>query len=113
MDIQMTNSTRAFLCLIYKEYLNRLQNGATQREACDFESPKKRIDNFLPNAKNPDIVIALAELKQKGLISLRIRNGFHLTSEAIIYMENLFPGGLSDLIAGIHKLASFAKIFLP
>lgn len=113
MDIQMTNSTRAFLCLIYKEYLTRLKNGATRQEAKDFAGNKKCAEALFPSASPADIGEAISELKQLGFIKLYFGQNFLLENAAIIYMENLFPSGIADILRGTEKLASWIKLFLP
>ena len=96
MDI--TRSADKVICLIYKEFLDRRDSGASIEDARDFS------DQFcmsLPklSAMNPaDVETAFQELKRY------ITGDFDLTNSGIIYLENRFGDNVKNVLDWIGKL---------
>ncbi len=112
MNTQLTKSTQAFLCLIYREYLKRIKCGESRQQAKRFTGPDRHPFTLYNNADQEDIREALRELKRAGLAKVYLDGGFVLDNAAIIYMENLFPSGLADIASCLANLSSFVSIFL-
>ena len=68
--MQLTNDTDRMLCLIYNEFLNRRKIGMSKREAICFPHPSVLQMEFLQGIHEDDIVDALTELANNGLIKL-------------------------------------------
>jgi hypothetical protein len=103
MDIQLTKDTDKTLCEIYLEYLKRISNGSTKRAAKDFADASKFPD---PDWTTPDGKESLTELKRAGMIKMYHNFGFCIEDKAIIYMENRFKNGLSEVLDWTGKIKS-------
>lgn len=96
----ITKSAYKVLCLIYEEYLQRCDTMSRDSAAEFDETP----DFILAYFSQDDSYSCLTELKNNGLIKMYINGSFCLTNSAIIYMENRFKNGLSELISFISSL---------
>lgn len=102
MDI--TRSADKVICLIYKEFLDRRDSGASIEDARDFS------DQFCmslpkPSAMNPaDVETASQELNDAGYIKRYITGDFDLTNSGIIYLENRFGDNVKNVLDWIGKL---------
>jgi len=103
MSVQLTKDADKTLCEIYAAYLNRRANGEPKRAAKDFPEESQFPD---PDWATPDGVESLAELKRAWLLKLYIYGGFCIEDQAIIYMENRFKNGLSEVLDWIGKIKS-------
>lgn len=103
MNITLTKESDKFLCLIYKDYLERRKNGEPKREAKRFESTY--LESLVPLYQwHPqDISEAKMELGKKHLIKNWIGTGFYIEDDGIIYMENRFKNGLKEITDFIAK----------
>ena len=99
-SVILTKDADKTLCILYKEYLYRKDNiskfNASQIEESYF-------DILFPNQNNDDLIEELIELKNNGLITLDIAGNVRLHTNAIIYMENRFKNGLSEVVDFITK----------
>lgn len=101
-DIVLTKSADKTLCNIYKVYLERLnrsqsKSSATYFDICNFKT------NF-PDINEDDMLDDLIELENNNLVEKFIDGSFILNSNGIIYMENRFKNGLTELVDFISKL---------
>lgn len=103
MDVTLTKDADKTLCEIYAAYLNRRDDGTPKNVAKDFSDKNQWPD---PDWTTPDGRESLAELKRAGMIEIYILGGFALTDAAIIYMENRFKNGLSEVLEWIGKITS-------
>lgn len=103
MDIQLTKDADKTLCEIYVNYLNRRADGIPKKVAKEFLNENEWPD---PDWHTPDGKESLAELQRAGMIGQDILDGFWLKDEAIIYMENRFKNGLSEVLEYVGKLVS-------
>ena len=104
--MQLTNDTDRMLCLIYNEFLNRRKIGMSKRETICFPHPSVLQMEFLQGIHEDDIVDALTELANNGLIKLYYDCGFLLNDSAIIYMENRFSNKMDSFLETISKIRS-------
>lgn len=104
--MQLTNDTHKMLCLIYNEFLNRRKIGMSKKEAKVFSHPAILQTEFLQGIHEDDIVDALTELANNGLIKLYYDCGFLLNDSAIIYMENRFSDKMDSFLEIISKIRS-------
>lgn len=106
MDVQLTKDADKLLCIIYKEYLSRRKSGMTKTQARYFGDPDSwgeisSVDDDLSETKE-----TIAEIARAGLARMFIGGGFELNDTAIIYMENRFPNGLTEVLAWLAKFKS-------
>lgn len=94
MEIELTKSAKKSLATLYKEYCQRLKDGAKKSQAVSFENCAESItENKI-------------ELQHAGLIRADILGNITLTDKAIIYMEN-------KPIDAIKEWLSFGAQFIP
>ena len=71
--------------------------------AKDFADQARWTAEYSKEWDSEDGSESLAELKRAGLIKLYLYDGFSLNDDAIIYMENRFKNGLSEVMDFISK----------
>ena len=103
MEIKLTKDADKTLCEIYAVYLNRRADGVPKRVAKDFSDKSKWPD---PDWQTPDGEETLSELCRAKMIEMYIVEGFSLTDAAIIYMENRFKNGVSEVLEYVGKFIS-------
>ena len=101
--MDLTNDATKMICLIYKSYLELRKSGnpkAIARRFSEFYfSSHKTFSTWHPD----DIRDTFLELARKGLLKIYIGGNFDLTDAAIIYMENRFKNGLTEITDFISK----------
>lgn len=96
----ITKDSYKMLCLIYEEFLQRRETMSKQ-EAIFFNC----LPDFIYEHINKlDCHDCLVELKDNDLIKLYIDGGFLLNNSAIVYMENRFKKGISEIANFISSL---------
>lgn len=105
-EIRLTKDADKLICLIYKDYLERRENGLQKSSAKAYPEradwPKSLTDHFSVE----DVRDTLRELKNNGLIRSYSYSGFALTDNAIAYMETRFPRGVSQVLDWLAKIKS-------
>lgn len=99
----LTKDADKLICCIYKSYLEKRKNDISKFDAKHFDSDFYKEIKVLSSWQNNDISDTLSELKHADLIKLYIRGSFSLNDSAIIYMENRFKNGLSEITDFILK----------
>ena len=103
MDCNLTRDAYRLLCLIYKEYLQRLEDGESRSQARSFASvPDTVRDNF----SAVRLLDTLTELRDAGYIKKYLRDSFRPEPQGIICMEQRLPNGLSQVLEASAKIAS-------
>lgn len=100
---ELTKDADKMLCIIYKQYLSKIQNGNSKTASNEFEEDFYKDDKLLSNWHPDDVTTTLLELGRKSYLKIYIGGSFNLTDRAIIYMENRFKKGLTELIDFISK----------
>lgn len=107
---QFTKDTDRFLCLLYKEYLKRKSDGKTKSEAKSFGSASAMKANFGLNDPVDDVADMCRELSRNDFMTCAYADNTvykcWLDDNAIVYMENRFKKGLSEV-------ADFVSKFIP
>ena len=106
MAIQLTKDADKLICLIYKEFLIRRENGTPKRQAKDFPESHCLPDSFLSEFSEEDLNDTLLELKNAGLVKVFIYGNFQLEDRGIIYMEQRFPNGVAQVLDWLGKIKS-------
>ncbi len=104
MATELTKDADKLVCLIYKEYLSRRKYGLAKRQAKDFVEENDWPDSFAKEFNEDDMLDTLRELKSAGFVKQYIHGGFTLEDACIIYMENRFPNGLSQVLDWLGKI---------
>lgn len=106
MDVKLTKDADRLLCLIYRDYLERRKDGLSKSSARAYSErtdwPKSLTEQFSVE----DIRDTLRELKSVGLVRSYSYSGFALTDKAIVYMENRFPRGATQVLDWLAKIKS-------
>lgn len=98
MPHQLTKNADKALCEIYRVYLTRSKSGENKYNAKDFSDIERWENAIFEGWETEDALDSLIELARAHMIDLDISNGFTLKTDAIIYMENRFKNGLSDVL---------------
>lgn len=101
---QITKDADKMICCIYKSYLERRKNGESKSLAKRFENNYFASDSNLSKWQSEDISETLLELAHSQLVNIYIGGDFNITDQAIIYMENRFKNGLSEILDIISKM---------
>ncbi len=102
--VSLTKDADKIVCCIYKEYLERRKSGSSKSESKEFEANFYRNIKSIADWSSDDISDTLCELKDARFVKMYITGDFSLNNEAIIYMENRFKNGLTELTDFISKL---------
>ena len=101
--MELTKDADKMICFIYKTFLQLRKSGLPKSEARQFEedyfSTNKSFSSWHPD----DYDETITELGRAGLIKLYVTGNFELTDLGIIYMENRFKNGLTELTDFISK----------
>lgn len=104
----VSNDAAKSLYILYREYLNRRSRGTDKIDALRFGSSSNIRNDFLSECSISDVDSICHELKCAGFMDCRSYDNHvmfsSLTSEAIVYMENRFKKGISEVIDAISKL---------
>lgn len=106
MGIELTKDADKMLCEVYAAYLDRRSEGIPKRSAKDFADKEKWPSTYTSEWISEDGVDTLRELKRAGMVKLYLYGGFCLEDSAIVYMENRFKNGISEVLEWIGKIKS-------
>ena len=109
-EIKLTKDSDALICALYKEYLQRRKDGTPKNDAKYFGGADYIQQNIVPKWSLGDTEETLWELHRAGLLVCKpADNTVHfaiLTDDGIVYMENRFKDGLSEVLGYIEKIKS-------
>lgn len=110
MEESLTKDAEYMLCVLYKEYIDRIKAGVPKDDAIFFGGAEKLQDPLFPMWPTHDISATARELKESGYLSALFGDNSlidsALTKNAVIYMENRFKKNASGLLHTISKLAA-------
>lgn len=101
--MNITKDSEKIICYIYKMYLERRKNGESKAESRRFEIDFYKSDKDLSKWYDSDISDCILELARNGYIKVYIGGDFDILDQTIVYMENRFKNGLSDVLDLISK----------
>ncbi|EHM46143.1 hypothetical protein ACR742_18205 [Flavonifractor plautii] len=109
-DVKLTKDADALICALYKEYLQKRKDGKPKGEAKDLGGAEHIQQTIVPKWQLGDVEETLWELGRAGLLVCHPGDNTVyfaiLADEGIIYMENRFRNGLSDVLGYIEKIKS-------
>lgn len=105
MDKTLTRNVDKMMCVFYKEYLERIENGMPKEHAVQFEGgfPLKWKMDLFPDDDEQDCMLAFRELKNEFNFMVFTAGGFVLNDKLILHMERRFPRGLKQVADHILK----------
>lgn len=101
--MQLSKDADKLICSIYKVFLEKRKDGEPKSNAKHFIAGFYKDIKSISSWNESDITDTLRELKDAGLVKLYMHGSFQLNDEAIIYMENRFVNGLTDVTDFIAK----------
>lgn len=110
MSYSLTNDSDYLLCVLYRHYKDRRKNGISKNKAKFFGGSEYIFNNLLPEWTFEDVDETCRELSRAGLLNCKYADNVvwtaSLSDDAIIYMENRFKNGISEVIDNIARLKS-------
>lgn len=102
--INLTKDADKMICCIYKSFLQKRKEGIPKATARRFKKEYFINDNHFSSWDTADVRDTLLEIARAGLVKIFIGGNFDLTDDGIIYMENRFKNGLTEVVDFISKL---------
>lgn len=112
-EIQLTKDADALICVLYKEYLQRRENGIPKSTAKRFGGSPNIHSQLMSKWSFEDVDETCRELSRAGLLKCfyadNIAYDALLSDAGIIYMEKRFANGLKSVLNYLERI----KAFLP
>lgn len=102
--LTLTKDADKLICCIYKEYLEKRKSGMSKSQAKEFDGNFYRSVKALSKWNDADVSDTLQELHNKQYIKKNILGDFSLLDDSVVYMENRFKNGLSEVMDFISSL---------
>lgn len=110
METEISRDADKLLCVLYKSFLEKRKIGASKSEAKHFDSSHNIHEQLLPSWLFDDVDDTCRELSRNGFLDClwgdNIAYQVWLSDKAIVYMENRFKNGLTEVV-------NFVANFLP
>ncbi len=110
MEIQLTKDSDALICALYKDYLQKRKDGVSKGDAKILGGAEHIQRTIVPKWILEDVEETLWELHRAGLLLCQPADNTVyltiLTDAGIIYMENRFKDGLTDILGYLEKIKS-------
>ena len=104
MKVELTKDAQKAAAIIYKSYLNKVKDGMSKTEARKFSD--NELCGLLKKYQLDDISLIESELITVFSMKTDILDNVTLSTSFIIFMENRFKNGLTEVI-------SFLSQFIP
>lgn len=112
--MRLTKKSDALICLLYKEYCQKVKSGASRQKTKMFGGSSDIQETIVPKWSVEDVDDCCFELSDKGLLDVKEADNcayfVWLSNDGIIYMENRFKNGLKGVLNHLSKIASFLPI---
>ncbi|XHB95559.1 hypothetical protein AAFF39_00625 [Lactococcus garvieae] len=94
-EIQLTRDSKELLAIIYKEYLDKINNGVDKRTAKIIPGGSDEVSKLVPTWLYEDVKETMYELQRKDLLGCQPASNkifrAWITDDLIIYMETIVP----------------------
>jgi hypothetical protein len=108
VEINLTKDADALICLLYKQYRQRLKDDVPKVQAKMFGSSEDIQKTIAPKWTLEDVEETCRELSRSGLLECFYADDMvyqsWLTDTGIIYMENRFKDGLDSVLDYLGKI---------
>jgi len=109
-EAKLTKEADALICVLYKDFLQKRKEGISRGDAKWFGSADHIQKGLVPKLSLGDIEDICRELSRADFLNCRFADDTVcmaiLTDTAIIYMENRFKNGFSELLDYLEKVKS-------
>lgn len=102
--MELTKDADKMICCVYKTFLQRRKDGIAKTQARRFDNNYFATEKKLSSWPDGDISDTFLEIARANLIQIYMGGNFELTDSGIIYMENRFKDGLTEVVDFISKL---------
>lgn len=106
--MELTKDAEKLICLLYKSYLQKRKSGISKSQATCFGSSHDIHEQLCPDLIFEDVDDTCRELSRADLLNCLWADNiaYHviLSDNAIVYMENRFKNGLSEVLEFIDKI---------
>jgi len=107
METKLSKNADALICLLYKEYCDKRNKGASIVDSANFGG-LEQFQNIASKLSPEDIVVTCRELGRNGLVDIEDADDsiylMSLSDNGIIYMENRFKNGVADVLDYLGKI---------
>lgn len=107
-DITLSKNNDFLICILYKNFLEKVENGNSKSNSRWLGSSDEIQENLLNTWSKDDVATACWELHSKGLLECSAGDDIayttYLTDNGIIYMENRFSNKIKSIVDYISKL---------
>lgn len=107
-NVKLTKDSDILICAIYKYYLENRKKGFSKSYCKNLDSSQTIQKNIMPKWSFEDVDETCRELARAHLLNCDYADdvvySVFLTDEAILYMENRFKNGLSELLDYFQKI---------
>lgn len=108
MEYKLTNDADYLLCTLYKHYKEQRKKGINKTDAKYIGDSEFIFQTMLPEWTFEDVDETCCELSRAGLLKCLYSDDTVdlavLEDTAIIYMENRFKNGMSEILDNIARL---------
>ena len=106
--MELTKDAEKLICLLYKSYLQKRKSGMSKSQATCFGSSHDIHEQLCPELIFEDVDDTCRELSRAYLLNCLWADNiaYHviLSDNAIVYMENRFKNGLSEVLEFVDKI---------
>lgn len=112
--MRLTKESDALLCLLYKEFLQRIRSGTSRSDAKELGGSDDIQRDIAPKWSFDDVDELCRELHRVGLLDVfyaaDVAYIVRLSDDGIIYMENRFKDGLLDVLSYLKQFTNFLPL---
>lgn len=101
--MELSKDADKLVCSIYKAYLTKRKSGINKVASRNFEFPEIQSLKICSSWSADDIKSTVAEISRAGFGTMYYSGGFIANDHFIIYMENRFKNGFSEVTDFISK----------
>ena len=106
--MELTKDAEKLICLLYKSYLQKRKSGISKSQAACFGSSHDIHEQLCPDLIFEDVDDTCRELSRADLLNCLWADNiaYHviLSDKTIVYMENRFKNGLSEVLEFVDKI---------
>lgn len=103
MADELTRDADQMLCILYKEYLTRCKAGHSKWDSKDFSAQFFHESKPFCGEPFDDVLDTMVEIHLAGYVEMDLGGNCFLKDKAIIYMENRFKNGLTEVLSVISQ----------
>ncbi|OAB35673.1 hypothetical protein PMSD_11715 [Paenibacillus macquariensis subsp. defensor] len=108
MNARLTKEADALLCLLYKDYLDKRQDGVPKSQAKFLGGSTDIQERLVTKLSLQDTDETCWELHRSNMLYCQSGNNvaclIQLTDDGIIFMENRFKDGLTSVLDHLGKI---------